>query len=271
MKHLTLFVAIAGVVALASCTQKQETSITVEHYSLDSFESVELRNADASMVKVNGLDLLSPYRMRYAGEGRLALQDNGHPEGMLTIIDTRRDTVTYHVTKGRGPGEMLTIFQVSVKDGDIFAIPSDLTNGGRALKVLEAAGLIVCDPAKGYVPTKTDIIKYNVKIEIREAESGVLYNILPDVSAALINGGNAYTAGLDAVKDSIFAENINVKENPNVGQLYNVIVARSMDKDNPVYKKVVDAYHTQQTAKTLMDVYKGAFTPVWAGSENYKY
>ena len=28
-----------------------------------------------------------------------------------------------------------------VKDGDIFAIPSDLTNGGRALKVLEAAGL----------------------------------------------------------------------------------------------------------------------------------
>lgn len=120
MKHLTLFVAIAGVVALASCTQKQETSITVEHYSLDSFESVELRNADASMVKVNGLDLLSPYRMRYAGEGRLALQDNGHPEGMLTIIDTRRDTVTYHVTKGRGPGEMLTIFQVSVKDGDIW-------------------------------------------------------------------------------------------------------------------------------------------------------
>ena len=158
-----------------------------------------------------------------------------------------------------------------VKDGDIFAIPSDLTNGGRALKVLEAAGLIVCDPAKGYVPTKTDIIKYNVKIEIREAESGVLYNILPDVSAALINGGNAYTAGLDAVKDSIFAENINAKENPNVGQLYNVIVARSKDKDNPVYKKVVDAYHTQQTAKTLMDVYKGAFTPVWAGSENYKY
>ena len=158
-----------------------------------------------------------------------------------------------------------------VKDGDIFAIPSDLTNGGRALKLLEAAGLIVCDPAKGYVPTKTDITEYKVKIEIREAESGVLYNILPDVSAALINGGNAYTAGLDAVKDSIFTENTNAKENPNVGELYNVIVARSADKDNPVYKKVVDAYHTPEVAKTLMDAYKGAFTPVWAGAENYKY
>ena len=158
-----------------------------------------------------------------------------------------------------------------VKDGDIFAIPSDLTNGGRALKVLESAGLIVCDPAKGYVPTKTDITKYNVKIQIREAESGVLFNILPDVSAALINGGNAYTAGLDSKKDSIFAEDIDPKTNPNVGQLFNVIVARSKDKDNPVYKKVVDAYHTPETAKTLVDVYKGAFTRVWAGSEKYTY
>ncbi len=158
-----------------------------------------------------------------------------------------------------------------VKDGDIFGIPSDLTNGGRALKLLEAAGLIVCDPAKGFVPTKADITEYKVKIQIREAESGVLYNILPDISGALINGGNAFTAGLDPIKDSIFSENIDPKTNPNVAQLVNVIVARTADKDNPVYKKIVDAYHTQETAKTLIEQYKGAYTPAWAGSENYKY
>ena len=121
-----------------------------------------------------------------------------------------------------------------VKDGDIFAIPSDLTNGGRALKLLEAAGLIVCDPAKGFVPTKTDITKYNVKIQIREAESGVLYNILPDVSAALINGGNAYTAGLDAVKDSILARRTSTpRPIRSVGELYNVIVARTQGQGQP--------------------------------------
>lgn len=80
-----------------------------------------------------------------------------------------------------------------IKDGDIIAIPSDLTNGGRALKLLEAAGLIECDPAKGYVPTKADITKYNVQIEILEAESATLANLLPDCTAALINGGNAFT------------------------------------------------------------------------------
>ena len=80
-----------------------------------------------------------------------------------------------------------------IKDGDIIAIPSDLTNGGRALKLLEKAGILECDPAKGYVPTKADITKYNVNIEIMEAESATLANLLPDCTAAIINGGNAYT------------------------------------------------------------------------------
>ena len=61
-----------------------------------------------------------------------------------------------------------------IKDGDIIAIPSDLTNGGRALKVLESASLIEVNPEKGYTPTKADITKYNKKIEIRVNESGIL-------------------------------------------------------------------------------------------------
>ncbi|MCG5030651.1 MetQ/NlpA family ABC transporter substrate-binding protein [Mesosutterella sp. OilRF-GAM-744-9] len=154
-----------------------------------------------------------------------------------------------------------------IKDGDTIAIPSDLTNGGRALKVLEAAGLITVDPAKGYVANKTDITKYNVKIKIMEAESGALANLLPDVTAALINGGNAFTAHLDPTKDSIFVENVDPKVNPVAAKLVNVIVARSADKDNPTYKKVVDAYHTADVAKTIKDTYHGAFIPAWEGAE----
>ena len=40
-----------------------------------------------------------------------------------------------------------------LKDGDVVAIPDDLTNGGRALKVLEAAGLIELDPNAAFTPT----------------------------------------------------------------------------------------------------------------------
>ncbi|HIU85297.1 MAG TPA: MetQ/NlpA family ABC transporter substrate-binding protein [Candidatus Aphodousia gallistercoris] len=158
-----------------------------------------------------------------------------------------------------------------IKDGDIIAIPSDLTNGGRAIKLLEAAGLVTVDPKTGFVPTKLDITEYKVKIKIREAESGILARLLPDVAAAIINGGNAYTAGLDGTTDAIFSENLDPKANPQFDQLVNVIVARTEDKDNPVYQKVVKAYQTPETAQTIISAYKGAFAPVWAGSEKYQY
>ena len=156
-----------------------------------------------------------------------------------------------------------------IKDGDKIAIPADLTNGGRAIKLLEAAGLITVDPAKGYVPNKTDITHYNVKIEIVEAESGMLANLLPDVTAAVINGGNAFTAKLDPDTDSIFSENIS-PDNPYFARLANVIVARTADVDKVEYKKVVEAYHKQNVAQTLKDAYKGAFIPVWSGAAEYK-
>lgn len=107
-------------------------------------------------------------------------------------------------------------------------------------------------------------------MQIVEAESGMLANLLPDVTAAVINGGNAFTAKLDPYADSIFSENLDPKTNPYFGQLVNVIVAREADKDNPVYKKVVAAYQTQDVAQTLKDAYKGAYVPVWPGAADYK-
>lgn len=150
-----------------------------------------------------------------------------------------------------------------IKDGDIIAIPSDLTNGGRALKLLEKAGIIECDPAKGFVPTKADITKYNVQVEILEAESATLANLLPDCAAAIINGGNAFTAGLNPLTDSIFTEDVNPETNEAVPELINVIAARTADKDNETYKKVVEAYQSDETAKTIEEEYQGAFICSW--------
>ena len=150
-----------------------------------------------------------------------------------------------------------------IKDGDVVAIPSDLTNGGRALKLLEAAGIIECDPAKGFVPTKQDITKYNKQIEILEAESATLANILPDCEAAIINGGNALTAGIDPATDGIFIENVDPAVNEAVPQLINVIAARTADKDNEVYQKVVEAYQTPEVKTTVKEAFNNAFICTW--------
>lgn len=150
-----------------------------------------------------------------------------------------------------------------IKDGDTIYIPSDATNGGRALKLLEAAGLIVCDPEKGYLPTKLDIVEYKVDINIVEGESATLSKLLPDGVAAVINGGNAFTAGLNPTTDAIFTENVDPETNPYVSELVNILAVRTEDKDNPVYQKVVEAYHTDEVKQSLQESYDGAFLPVW--------
>ena len=150
-----------------------------------------------------------------------------------------------------------------IKDGDIIAIPSDRTNNGRSLKLLESAGLIECDPEKGVLPTVADITKYNVDIEIMEAESATLASLLPDTTAAIINTGNAITAGLSYIEDTIFMEDSNPETNPNAVALVNVIAVRTEDKENEVYKKIGAAYQTQEVKDTLEEEYKGAFIPIW--------
>lgn len=150
-----------------------------------------------------------------------------------------------------------------LKDGDKVAIPSDLTNGGRALKLLESAGLIECDPSKGFVPTKADITKYNVKIDIIEAESGTLANLLPDCAAALINGGNAFTAGLDPAEDAIYTEDTDPAHNEAAATLVNVICCRTEEKDNEAYKKVVEAYQSDEVKQSVEESYHGGFHCAW--------
>lgn len=146
-----------------------------------------------------------------------------------------------------------------IKDGDKVAIPSDLTNGGRALKVLEQMGLIVCDPSKGFIPLVSDIIEYKVDIEILELESAMLASALPDVAVALINGGNAYTAGLNPKNDAIFTEKIG----ENVDDLKNCIAVRKADENNDIYRRIVEVYQSEEVENTINTAYEGAFLPAW--------
>jgi len=70
------------------------------------------------------------------------------------------------------------------------------------------------------------------------------------------------------VKDSIFTEDVNPDTNEQVPQLVNVIAARTEDKDNEVYQKIVEAYQTPEVEKTIQEAYQGAFLCAWEGAGN---
>ena len=146
-----------------------------------------------------------------------------------------------------------------LKDGDTVAIPDDATNGGRALIVLQQAGVIKLKDDAGLTPTVKDIAENPKKIKIEELDAASVARSLPDVDAAVINGGLAVDAGLNPRKDTIFVEEMGESIAPYI----NYVVARPEDKDNELYKKVVSYYQTDEVDKLLQELYKGSQYAAW--------
>jgi len=163
----------------------------------------------------------------------------------------------------RNPARISTL--ADIQDGHTIAIPSDPTNGGRALRLLEAAGLIVLDTPDGQNPTVLDIAERIVAINIVEGETSMLPHMLPDVEAAIISNPQAMSAGIITDYYSIFREDIT---GPNAANLVNVIVVRTADLEEDglrarLFEAIVRAHHTERVRQVFADEYQGALVPVW--------
>ena len=147
-----------------------------------------------------------------------------------------------------------------LKDGDVIAIPDDLTNGGRALKVLEAAGIIELDPNAAFNPTLDDITKYNVNVTIEELKANTIPSVLPDVAAAVVNGNYALDFGLKT-DEAIYKDSV-----LDVEEYWNLIAARTADVEDPdtaaIYEKVVEAFQSSATEDVFNNTFGGYFIAV---------
>ena len=147
-----------------------------------------------------------------------------------------------------------------IGDGDTIAIPNDVTNGGRAIKVLEAAGLITLKEDAQFSPTLDDIETYNVDITIQELQANTIPSVLDDVTAAVVNGNYALDFGLKT-EEAIFQDT-----SVNEQEYWNIIVARSADLEDvakvETYQKVIDAFQSEATQQVFDDSFGGYFISV---------
>ena len=146
-----------------------------------------------------------------------------------------------------------------ISDGGEIAIPNDATNGGRALLLLQSAGLITVDPDKGQTPTVSDITENTRNLKITELDAAQTARVLQDVDASVINSGMAVDAGFIPTEDAIYLEPVDDTSKPYV----NIIVARKEDADNEVYQKIVKAYQQDDTKKVIEETSKGSSIPAW--------
>lgn len=139
-------------------------------------------------------------------------------------------------------------------DGAQIAVPNDGTNEGRALKLLEAQGLIKVDKDAGFLATKLDIVENPKNLEIVEMEAAQLPRVLDTVDVAVINGNYAIGAGLK-LADALAIE----AGDSEAGQLYaNIIACANGQEDSDKIVALVKALQSDEVKQYMTDKYEGA-------------
>lgn len=138
-----------------------------------------------------------------------------------------------------------------LKKGATIAIPNDPTNGGRALLLLQTAGLITLEDPKSISATPLDIKDNKLNLNIKELEAPQLPRSLDDVDGAIINTNYAIDAGLNPLKDALFIENA---DSPYV----NVVVGNSQSVKKDSVKALLKALQSDKVKKFINDKYNGA-------------
>jgi D-methionine transport system substrate-binding protein len=135
-------------------------------------------------------------------------------------------------------------------------IPNDATNGGRALLLLQKAGLITLKPEAGILATPKDIVENPKTIKVRELEAATLPRVLTQVDLALINTNYALEAKLNPTKDALIIEG---NDSPYV----NILVARADNKDNAALQKLAKALNSTEVKAFIAEKYQGAVVPAF--------
>ena len=143
-----------------------------------------------------------------------------------------------------------------LKDGAVIAIPNDPTNGGRALLLLNKAGVITLEDPTDITATVMDIKDNPKNIEIRELEAAQLPRALEDVDAAVINTNFAMQADLIPQRDAIVIEGA---DSPYV----NILVANPESAKKEDMKILIKAVQSEETRAFIEKQYKGAVLPAF--------
>lgn len=144
-----------------------------------------------------------------------------------------------------------------VPDGAVVTIPNDATNGGRALNLLAANGLITLKANIGYAATTADIAENPKNLKITELEAAQLIRALEDAALAVINGNYALEGGLVPSQDALALES--GESNPYV----NILAVKRGNENNEAILKLVELLTSPEVKAFLEEKYSGSVLPAF--------
>lgn len=135
----------------------------------------------------------------------------------------------------------------------MISLPNDPSNGARALRILEANGLIKLQE-NVELPSVQNIIENPKNLKFKEMDAPQLARALGDVSASVINTNFALLAGLNPLNDAIALES---KDSPYV----NIIAVKGGNEKDARIQKLIHSLQSEEMRQFILDQYKGAILP----------
>lgn len=141
-------------------------------------------------------------------------------------------------------------------DGATVALAGDPANTARGLFLFQKAGWIKLRDGAGVDATVRDVVENPKHIKFKEMDQAMVLPMLGEVDAAAVNSNFALAAGLNPQKDGIVAEDAN-------GPWVNLLAVRTAEKDDPVFQKLVKAFHSDELKQFINEKYQGSVLASW--------
>ena len=142
-----------------------------------------------------------------------------------------------------------------LKPKDTLIIPNDPTNGGRALILLDKAGIIKLKDNKKLDSTTKDIVSNPKNIKIVTLSNEQIAPRLVEVAGAIINSNFAINAGV--TKNEII-----LQEDKN-SPYANVVTVLKGNENDPKIKKLMKALQSEKVKKYIEQKYEGRIIPAF--------
>jgi D-methionine transport system substrate-binding protein len=255
-----LLVALAAAMALTGAAQAQELNIAataVPHAEILEFVKPALAKAGVELKVKVFTDYVQPNVQ--VAEQRLDGNFFQHQPYLDEFNQSRGTDLTavagVHVEPFGAYSSKLKSLD-ELPQGATVVIPNDATNGGRALLLLQKAGVIGLKADAGILATPRDILDNPKSIKVRELEAATLPRVLTQVDLALINTNYALEAKLNPTEDALVIEG---SDSPYV----NILVARADNKDSEAMQKLAKALNSAEVKAFILEKYQGAVVPAF--------
>lgn len=259
MKKITLLLALlllsTGLIFAAGTQEKSDDGVlsvgaTPEpHAQMLNLIKEDLASQGITLEVIEFTDYVTPNEALESG------QIDANFFQHLPYMNSFNDEKGYHLVNAGGVHiEPIALYSSSYTDADqlprgaSIAIPNDPTNEGRALLLLQSAGLITLSEDAGITATPLDIVENPKNFSLTEIEAASLPRVLDDVDAAVINGNYAIPAGLSAKEDGLIVEGA---DSPYV----NIVTVTEGNENNDDIRALVDALQSDKIADFIAQTY----------------